>query len=170
MCGHIWINQFKLCCIYVIFTVRVSPGNLCVCVFRYRPTVKSTKWPTATWLWCLVPTCCGDKTTPWLWVRLGQSTTSPEPFWISIIWFFLEFRPVTLQSLFKCETRMHSWRLALSSIIMVLLFQQHTDMKITDTMDHFTVCLVSLLLPFMFWLLLICPEMVSVFSYHQKSI
>lgn len=69
---------------------------------------------------------------------------------------------VCVQSLFKCETWIHSQHLTVSNMITVLLFQQHTDMTITDTVYHFTVCLVSLLLPFSFWLWLIWPEIVSV--------
>lgn len=133
--------------------VFVTSGNLRIFVFRFLTTVTRTRWPTATWLWCLAPTCCGDKTMPWRWVLLGQSTTSPESCWISIIWFFLEFRPVALLSLFKCETWMHSWHLALSSIITVLLFQQHTWRYCGP------VCPVSLVLLFEFRRL-IWPEIV----------
>lgn len=131
-CSNLWINDSNLLPEYVLniyfSLVRVfaTSSNLRLCVLRCRTTVKPTRWPTATWLWCLAPTCCGDKTTPWRWAPSGRSTTSPGPCWISIIWFFLEFHPVALLSLFTCETWMHGQHLALSSIITVLLFQQHT--------------------------------------------
>lgn len=95
---------------------------ICVFVFRYQPAVKWTRWPTATWLWCLVPTCSGDKTTPCHSAPSGQSTTSPEACWTSSIWSFLKspspppphHHHHPPQYIFRCKMPHRTWHLAQS--------------------------------------------------------
>lgn len=79
----------------------ITNSNLSVCVFRYQPTVKWIRWPTVTWLWCLVLICSGGGTTPCHSAPSGQSTTSPEPCWTSSIWSLPKPYPFILQSLFQ---------------------------------------------------------------------
>lgn len=75
---------------------------------------------------------------------------------------------VCVQSLFKCETWIHSQHLTVSNIITVLLFQQQTRSQIQCTSLLYTVSVMSLLV--FYFHFYFDSEIVSVFSYHQMSI